>query len=534
MDARHSVSRRKLAGWAALGLAAGSRIALGQSPAGTRVYDVRDYGAKGDGKTLDTAPVQSAIDACTAARGGVVLVPAGDFLVGTVELKSNVALHLAASGRLLGSGAPEHYSAGRGIPPGNGNVVLLFANGAENISVEGPGSIDGQGALFYKGRGDNTGPGGNRAEGYTQRPHLAIFYRCRNLAIRDAFLTASAYHCVRILECRNVRFDGVRIHNRVNLNNDGFHFQSCEHVHVTDCDIACQDDACALFGSNRYVTVANCVFSTRWSVFRFGGGQSSNIAVSNCVIHDTFGCPIKMRFGAGSGIENASFSNLIFNNVTGPISIGVSGGYARNVQFHGIQAKVAAEGQQYADMSWRQNYRPGETRTCIVLNGANGNFLDEIGFHGVHAVFAGGGTAEEAARRDVPQMAGEYFELGTLPAYGLYARNGRRLTLDDVRFEVAAPDLRPAVVLDHVEDAAFQGFAAQGNPQAESVLRLIDSREVFLSSCRVLTPAAAFVHVEGERSQAITIEGGDLSKATPVSLGKGASLTAVRVRRVID
>src|ERR1051326_6860949 len=177
---------------------------------GARVYNVRAFGAKGDGTTLDTAAVQSAIDACTRDRGGTVLVPAGDFVVGTVELKSNVTLHLAAAGRLLGSDKPGDYSAGKGVPPGNGNVVLLYAVDAENVTIEGPGSIDGHGDKFYTGHGDNTGPGGNRAEGYFQRPHLAIFYRCRNLAVRDVFLTRSAYHCVRILQCRNVKLEGVR------------------------------------------------------------------------------------------------------------------------------------------------------------------------------------------------------------------------------------------------------------------------------------------------------------------------------------
>ena len=495
-------------GWLAVGAAA-------------RVYNVRELGAKGDGKTLDTAALQAAIDKCAAEKGGTVLIPAGDFLFGTLELKSNVTLHVAAGGRLLGSGTPEHYSAGKGIPPNNGNVVFLYANGAENVVIEGNGAIDGQGSLFYKGRGDNTGPGQNRAAGYVERPHLAIFYRCRNVAVRDIFLTSSAYHCVRILESKYVLLDGVRIHNRVNMNNDGFHFNSSEYVNIANCNVACQDDACALFGSNKFVTVTNCTFSTRWSVFRFGGGQPENIAVSNCVIYDTFGCPIKMRFGAGSGIENASFSNLIFKNVTGPISIGLDStrrnanvppakGYVRNVQFHGIQATVASLGQQYSDMGFRQNYRPGETRSCIVLNGVGGDFLEEIRFNGMHATFGGGGTAEEA-RRDVPKMAGEYFEIGTPPAYGLYARNVRKLTLQDVRFEVAAADLRPAVVFDRVEDAALNGFSAQGNPQAEPVLRFSDSRDVLLSACRVLSPAAVFLHEQ--RSTGITIDGGDLSKA---------------------
>ena len=103
-------------------------------------------------------------------RGGVVLIPAGDFVVGTVELKSNVTLRVAAAGRLVGSGKPDDFSAGKGVPPGNGNVVMLYAVDAENVTIEGPGTIDGQGQLFYTGKGDNTGPGGNSRRGISRAP----------------------------------------------------------------------------------------------------------------------------------------------------------------------------------------------------------------------------------------------------------------------------------------------------------------------------------------------------------------------------
>ena len=140
---------------------------------------------------------------------------------------------------------------------------MISAANADSIAIEGHGTIDGNGAKFFTGKGDNTGPNQNSADGYFDRPHLIVFYRCKNVRMRDAFLTASAYHCVRILECERVNFDGVRIHNRVNKNNDGFHFNSCRYVHLTNCDVACQDDACALFGSNQFVTVTNSTFSTR-------------------------------------------------------------------------------------------------------------------------------------------------------------------------------------------------------------------------------------------------------------------------------
>src|SRR5206468_6812141 len=125
----------------------------------------------------------------------------------------------------------------------------------------------------------------------------------------------------------------------------------------------------------------------------------------------------------------------------------------------------------HADLPFSSSYRPGETRSCIVLNGVGDDVLEGISLSDIQITFEGGGTAEEAARRDVPKTAGEYFELGVLPAYGLYARNVRGLTLQNVRFEVTKPDLRPAMVFDHVEDAAVNGLSVQGCAKAESVLR---------------------------------------------------------------
>ena len=515
------------------------------APPRDRLYDIRDFGAVGDGSTLSTAAVQSAIDACSQNQGGTVLVPAGDYVVGTLELKSNVTLHLAAHGRLLGSGDRTQYHAGRGIPRSNGNVVLLSAADADNVSIEGTGTIDGSGAKFFTGKGDNTGPGQNSSDGYFDRPHLLVFYRCRNLRIRDTFLTASAYHCVRILHCEHVHFEGVRIHNRVNKNNDGFHFNDCRYVHLTNCDVACQDDACALFGSNQFITVTNCTFSTRWSVFRFGGGHAKNIVVSNCVIYETYGCAIKMRCGANTRFENITFSNLIMEDVTGPISIGldstsrksrnatdpVTPGIIRNIVFNGIRATVVGTGRQHSDLPFPSGFRPGETRTCITLNGVNDEMLENISFNDVHVIYEGGGTQAEAEVRQVPMIAGEYFEIGTPPAYGLYARNVRGLTLHNVRFEVKTSDLRPAVIFDHVNDAALNGLSAHGNAQGESLLRFINTQDVLLSASRALSAAAVFLRVEGADSAGITLDGGDLSKAVlPLELSSNATSSSVKLR----
>ncbi|MGH7952521.1 MAG: glycoside hydrolase, partial [Limisphaerales bacterium] len=282
------------------------------------------------------------------------------------------------------------------------------------------------------------------------------------------------------------------------------------------------------------------------SVFRFGGGVAENITVSNCLIYETYGCPIKMRCGPNSRFENISFSNLVMKNVTGPISIALGSqqrrraasdaqteetpGVVRNISFNGIRATVVVP-VPLPDAGFQSKYNPGEIKSCMAVNGTGEAFIENIDFNDVHVTFAGGGTAEDAAVRDVPKIAGEYYADGVLPAYGLFARRVRGLTLNNVRFEVSAPDLRPAMVFDHVEDVAISGLNAQGNKDAESVLRFIETRDVLLTAARVLTPSAVFLQVEGANNGGITIDGGDISKAaTPLAFKNGADQKSVKLR----
>jgi hypothetical protein len=204
---------------------------------------------------------------------------------------------------------------------------------------------------------------------------------------------------------------------------------------------------------------------------------------------------------------------------------------ARNISFTNIHGTVTTDPPQLPGVPFTSRYRPGEGHSCITLNCVGDATLDHITFDNVHLIFGGGGTAEEAARRDLPQIAGEYFILGPMPAYGLYARNVRALTLNNVRFELRQPDLRPALIFDHVEDSAISSFSIQSNREAESALRFIDSKDVLLTAARLLTPAAVFLQLEGNSNEKITIDGGDLSKAvTPVACRNGALKEAVTLR----
>jgi hypothetical protein len=527
-------------------IAAPVKAARSNDDLGGRVYNIRSFGAKGDGTTVDTAALQAAIDACTRDGGGTVMVPPGTFVIGTTELKSNVTLHIAAAGKLLGSADGKQYHAVDAIPLrgdttlNDGNWALLFAVSAKHVAIEGPGTIDGQGAQFHpavRGTLPPSGIGGNK------RPYHVLVYQCEDFSIRNISLVDCAYHSVRIIQSKRIYLDSIYIHNRVNGNNDGFHFISAQHVTLSNCIIMAQDDACAMFGACQFITITNCSFSTRWAVFRFGGGHVQNIAISNCLLYEVDGCPMKFQGDPGSVFENISFSNLLLQDVTGPISISIGAQLpppndktpviARNISFSNIHGTVTTNPAQLSESSVASGYNPGEVHSCIVLNSVNNSVLENISFDNIHLTFGGGGTAEDAARRDLPQLFGEYFRLGPMPAYGLYARNARGITMQNVRFQVATPDLRPAVILDHVEDVAINGFSVQGNSQAESVMRFIDSKQALLTGTRVLTPASVFLQLEGSANEGIIVEGGDLSKASmPVAFKSGATQSAVKLRNV--
>jgi polygalacturonase len=531
---------------------------------GARTYNIRDFGAKGDGETIDTAALQSAIDACTKDGGGTVLVPAGTFVIGTTELKSNVTLRIAAGGTLLGSADGKQYHAVDAIPLHgdttlvDGNWALLFAVHAKNVTIEGPGTINGQGYQFHspvRGEAPPSGIGGSK------RPYHVLVYQCEGLTIRNLDLLDCAYHSIRVIESKRVHMDMLYIHNRVNGNNDGFHFISAQFVTISNCIVLSQDDACALFGSCQNVTITNSFFSTRWSVFRFGGGDVRNIAVSNCILHQVYGCPIKFQGNPGSTYANLSFSNIVLDDVTGPIHVGVgpraprrtpagappprvkddmmtahegestTPAVLRNISFSNIHGTVTTNPGQIDDTKVTSHANPGERYSAIVLNCVGGATMENVSLSDIHLTFGGGGTAEDGARRDLPEFAGEYFMLGPIPAYGFYARGVRGLTLDNIRLQTVTDDLRPAMIFDHVTDAAVSNISVMANASAESALRFIDCGQLLLTAPRLLDSTAVFLSLEGAANGRIVIDGGDISSAkTAVVYKDGANDSALKLR----
>jgi hypothetical protein len=134
-------------------------------------------------------------------------------------------------------------------------------------------------------------------------------------------------------------------------------------------------------------------------------------------------------------------------------------------------------------------------------------------FSDVHVTFPGGGTAEEAARRDIPELERQYpasYMFGILPAYGLYARHVRGLSLHNVHFDFATPDLRPALVCDDVEDLELQNFRASAQNEAESLARLVNVRRANIANSRPLGPVRQFLQLEQTPPAEVLLNGNDL------------------------
>jgi hypothetical protein len=203
----------------------------------------------------------------------------------------------------------------------------------------------------------------------------------------------------------------------------------------------------------------------------------------------------------------------------------------RNISFSNIHGTVTTAPPPLPDYPFPRGYNPGEGHSCIVLNSVDGTTIENISFDDIGLVFGGGGTAAEAARRDLPQIAGEYFALGPMPAYGFYARHTRGLMLRNMRFEFDQTELRPAMILDHVADVAINGLSVQADPGMESALRFTAAQDVLLTAARLLTPTPIFLQIEGGENAGIAIESSDLSKATqPLACRSGAEPSAVKLR----
>jgi polygalacturonase len=317
---------------------------------GAALFDVREYGAMGDGRTKDTAAIAKAIAACSKAGGGTVNVPAGRYLTGPIVLKSHVTLNLDAGSTILASTDAADYPVQSSVW-GDGRTLLssvIYAEDAENITITGRGTIDGQGQVWWhrfwlahpkKGMQPAT-TAEEKAEAAmvaNGRPHLIKFIRCKDVVIEHVNLINSPEWTIHPMLSEFIRIDGVTIHNPVpSPNTDGINPESCRNVQILNSRIDVGDDCVTLksgkdaFGRkigmpDENITITNCIMLKGHGGVVIGSEMSGgvrNVVVTNCVFQGTDkGIRIKSQRGRGGVVEGLTVSNIVMQDVPSPFTI---------------------------------------------------------------------------------------------------------------------------------------------------------------------------------------------------------------------
>jgi hypothetical protein len=297
-----------------------------KQPSTTVSLNVRDFGAKGDGLVKDTLAIQQAINRCNILGGGEVLVPAGNYLTGAIALRTNVLLRLEKGAIITGSPELKDYHImqvrweGKWI---QGYSGLIYALGAKNIGIIGPGKITGSDLVGGRPTADNP----------LRRPALIEPIDCSNITL-EGF--ATQYHImwsIHLTYCDTVSIKNLYIRS-TGGNGDGIDVDSCKHVLIDGCDISTGDDCISLKsgrGMEGYtllrttedVHISNCTFAD--SIFACIGigsetsGGIRNVTIRNCkfTAAKTFALYIKSRVGRGAFIENISANNLDVSGMAG-------------------------------------------------------------------------------------------------------------------------------------------------------------------------------------------------------------------------
>jgi len=475
------------------------------------ILNVKDFGAKGDGKSLDTEAIQATINKCFIMGGGDVFLPEGKYLVGCIVLKSNINLNISSGAVLLGSTNKDDYKI---IVPHYEsrtnnlyvNRSIIYAENAENVSVTGEGIIDGQGTDIAF---STTRPQKNR-------PFLARFTNCSKLTIRNITMFESANWTCYLLGCKGVVVDGIKIKNTVRANRDGLDIDCCENVEVSNCQINSMDDAIVLKSTGpaitRNINITKCRVSSHASGIKFGTettGGFENITISNCEISNIpVYSGLAIMIVDGGIMKNISINNIVMDSVNIPFMIRL-----------GNRARPYKAGIPIPESGSIENIT---ISNIVVTNAGQTSHITgllekrirNISFKNINIQYHKKYEGKALAYNMVPLKEMEYpsgqLYGNNLPASAFYFRDIDGLIIDELIVSIPQKDSRVTAVFDRVDSLQCSNSKSKTlSPTPFFYLRNVNS--CYFDHCSNDSHSEYLAITEKENSKGVFVRSGEIN-----------------------
>ena len=536
MSAAEQHHRRTLLKLSTIGFvaAAAGQPAHGQSPAnpGKATFNVRDFGATGDGKTLDTLAINRTLEAAAASGGGQVVFPAGIFKTFSIRLKSHVEIHLSQGCTLLAADSPKPgettgesggtYDAAEPKTPcdayqdyghNHWHNSLLWGEDLNDLSMTGPGLIWGKGLSC--GRTEDTLGYNFVAEQAGVGNKAIALKNCRNVVFRDFAILKGGHFALLLTGVDNVTIDNLKI----DTDRDGIDIDCCQNVRVSNCtvnspwdDAICPKSSFALGYARptRNVTITNCLVTGCYKLGTVLDGSFQKFGPGERAYHTG---RIKCGTESNGGFQNITISNCLFEGCHGLALESVDGALLEDIAITNITMRDTSTCPLFFRLGSRLRGPRPETRvgtlrrvlvanlTCFnsstrlasILAGIPNYPIEDLKLSNIFIDHKGGGTAAQAQLTPPENEAGypDPDMFGPTPSHGFFLRNIRNLEMSHTEIHPQVPDARPAIALHNVHRADFLSITAPSTPSAFTFSNSTDIR-ILLSRAapdRVIPPA---------------------------------------------
>ncbi len=469
------------------------------------IFDVRKYGAAGDGKTLDTDAVNRAIAAAAAAGGGLVVFPAGTYLCFSIRLKSQVHLRLEQGSTIVAADSPladqqigynggvydaaepnTAWDAYQDYGHNHWHNSLLWGEDIHDISITGPGLIWGKGLSFGAERAARGNYPTYKAEQAGVGNKAIALKNCRNVILRDFSMLKGGHFCLLLTGVDNLTIDNLKI----DTDRDGMDIDCCQNVRVSNCTVnspwddgICPKSSYALGYARptRNLTITNCWVTGYYELGSVLDGTFKKFAPD-------FRVPRTGRIKCGTesngGFINVTISNCVFEGCNGYALESMDGALLEDMTITNTTMRDLVSGPIFMRLGARLRGPKESTRvgtmkrvlisnlTCFnaprqssILTGIPGYSIEDVKLSNIYIETVGGGTAEDA-KVQPPELENGYPDpgrFGPMPATGFFLRHMKNLEMSHVEVANTAADARPAFYLMDVERADFFAVTAPRN-----------------------------------------------------------------------